>query len=82
MLGYEYIESGRKHKYVFLRGSKSTKRKNFNLIKHLIQPYPKANKPVCRNESEIIQSRTFKDDFILMDKYLDDERNRMEEGAD
>ena len=82
MLGYEYIESGRKHKYVFLRGPKSTKRKNFNLIKHLIQPYPKANKPVCRNESEIIQSRTFKDDFILMDEYLDNKRNMTEEGAD
>ena len=56
MLGYEYIQGGRKYKYVFLRGSKATRRKNFKLIEHLIQPYPKKDKPIEQNEKDIIES--------------------------
>ena len=56
MLGYEYTQGGRKYKYVFLRGSKATRRKNFKLIEHLIQPYPKKDKPIEQNEKDIIES--------------------------
>ena len=54
LLGYEYTDSGRKHKYVFLRGSKARRRFLYRQIKDLIQPYPKADKPLEHTEEEIV----------------------------
>lgn len=54
LLGYEYCESGRKHKYVFLRGS--NKKSYFKCIKDKIKPYPKFDKLKGLSEVEIMQS--------------------------
>jgi hypothetical protein len=39
--GWTYKESSGKHRYVFLRGNKRVKRKNFEFIKDKTLPYPK-----------------------------------------
>lgn len=54
LLGYEYCESGKKHKYVFLRGPH--KKEHFRHIKDKIQPYPKFDKLKGVSEKEIINS--------------------------
>jgi hypothetical protein len=41
--GWTYKETGGKYRYVFLLGSKQTKKKNFEFIKNKILPYPKLN---------------------------------------
>lgn len=41
MYGWTYKEGGKKHRYVYIRGSKKEKRKMFNEIKDRVQNYPK-----------------------------------------
>ena len=41
LLGYEYIESGKKHRYVFIRGNKKTRKNLYNKIKDKLESYPK-----------------------------------------
>lgn len=55
LLGYTYIESGKKHRYVYLRGSKSEKTSMYQYIKDKILPYPKTDKKQGYTETQIIK---------------------------
>jgi hypothetical protein len=43
MYGWHYQDTSGKHRYVFLLGTKQTKKKNYEFIKDKILPYPKLN---------------------------------------
>lgn len=57
-LGYTYTESGRKHRYVYLRGTKREKKEMYELIKDKIQPYPKIDKKPSISEMEILEEES------------------------
>lgn len=44
ILGYVYTPAGKKHRYVYLRGTKKEKKQMYEFIKSKIEPYPKADK--------------------------------------
>lgn len=41
LLGYQWVDGGRKHRYVMLRGSKNERRRLLKSVADKIQPYPK-----------------------------------------
>lgn len=55
LLGLKYKQGGRKHKYIFLRGTKKERARMFERIKPKIQPYPKTDKPTDKSERDIIK---------------------------
>ena len=60
LLGYEWCESGKKHRYVYLRGTKKEKKAIYIYIYNRIQPYPKIDKKKGLSEKEIIESADIK----------------------
>lgn len=54
ILGYEWCESGKKHRYVYLRGTKKEKRNIYIYISNKIKPYPKIDKKIGLTEEEIV----------------------------
>ncbi len=54
MLGYKWCESGKKHRYIYLRGTKKEKKSLYIYIYKRIQPYPKVDKKIGLTENEIV----------------------------
>lgn len=55
--GWTWGQSGRKYKYVFLRGSRKEKKEMLQQFEHMIQPYPKGSNTAQEvSELEIIDS--------------------------
>lgn len=54
MLGYKWCESGKKHRYIYLRATKKEKKLLYMYIYKRIQPYPKVDKKVGLTENEIV----------------------------
>lgn len=53
--GYTLVDGGRKHRYVYLRGSQRERREMFRLIEPKTRPYPKAvRKADTKDEFEIL----------------------------
>ena len=52
-LGFEKSVSGKKHRYLFLRGTKKEKKIMYDTIKSKIQPYPKLDKKNGLSEEDI-----------------------------
>ncbi len=52
-LNFRYIEGTLKHKYVYLRGSKSVRKKMKKDINHLIQSYPKGDKRLYKTDIDL-----------------------------
>jgi hypothetical protein len=55
LLGYTYVESGKKYRYVYLRGSKAERKLMYKQIKDKILPYPKTDKKLGCTEKQLIQ---------------------------
>lgn len=55
ILGLTAVSSGKKHRYLFLRGNKTEKKKLYALIKDMIKPYPKIDKNIGQSEEEIVE---------------------------
>ena len=67
LLGYEYCEGGSKHRYVYLRGGGSLKRKMYMQITNRILPYPKSNtKTDLIDEWQIINNEKEKEESMQM----------------
>lgn len=56
ILGFKRATSGKKHRYLFLRGSKKDKKALLSLVKDKIQPYPKIDKKNGLTEEQIVES--------------------------
>ena len=54
LLGYHYVEGGKKHRYVYLRGNKKDRKNIYIYIKDKILPYPKIDKKKGLSEQEIV----------------------------
>ena len=70
LYGFTYKEGGRKHRYVFLRGTKKEKKEMYNQIKDKLLPYPKCNKNIGKSEADIINNYE-KDKQITIFDYID-----------
>lgn len=56
LLGYKWCESGKKHRYIYLRGTKKEKKSLYIYIYMRIKPYPKIDKKQGESEEQIIKN--------------------------
>ncbi len=70
LLNMSYVEGGKKHKYIYLRGTKKEKKEMYNIIKDKIKMYPKCDKPKCKSEKEIIEKIDIKEKQMNMFDYI------------
>lgn len=55
LLGYKWVENGKKHRYIYLRGTKKEKKAIYIYIYKRIKPYPKIDKKKGLSETEIVE---------------------------